>query len=103
MKGSVQNNYPNEELTELREKIYQTDQAILDLLVQRHHLATAIARIKHLKQIPVKQQIIWNKKCKKLTSEYSRKGLDSGFINVLLTLLHEESVHIQEKELKHKA
>lgn len=102
MKRIKQNTRLEATLSDLRKKIHRTDQAILDLLVQRHNLSITIAEVKQVQQVPVRQQAVWNKKCQELTSDYSSKGLDPDFIKALLTLLHEESIHTQKAALKTK-
>lgn len=87
-------------LSDLRRQFDDVDKSILILLGIRSQLSKEIAKIKKKKNLNVIQLKVWEKQMKNRFKENKKLKQDPDFLNKLFNIIHEESIRIQNQELK---
>ncbi len=87
-------------LSDLRRQFDDVDKSILILLGIRSQLSKEIAKIKKKKNLNVVQLKVWEKQMKNRFKENKKLKQDPDFLNKLFNIIHEESIRIQNQELK---
>lgn len=84
------------ELMVWRQQINQIDNQLLQLLVERNKVAQAIGEYKHIHQMCILQPERYRElmRCREL--EAQALGLNPKYIHDLFSIIHEESVHLQQ-------
>lgn len=90
---------PKDELTLLRAQIDALDSQLLEVLAQRQETAQRIGRLKRRAGMAVVQPQRYAGLIRSRIEEAAARNLDPVFVQRLLTLIHEESVRRQLKDL----
>lgn len=98
----VKESYRDEQLKIYREEIGEVDKNICSLLSDRMRLCEKIAEIKKQKNMSVFQLGQWNNVLDNLVELATRNGLDKNFIEELYSIIHQESIRIQDKTINKK-
>ena len=85
-------------LKEIRIEIDHIDEEILSLLRKRFDKAKQAWLIKRKFNVPPLDPSRWNILIKNIKSKAEKKSLDSGIIESIWDILHEEAVRIQLEE-----
>lgn len=97
---------PRNALDELRKKIDQLDNSLLDVLKERMKISEAIGKYKHENNITILQSRRYDEIMKDRTDRAISRGLDADFAIKIFESIHEESISCQSaimnKELKSK-
>ncbi|MGQ1948073.1 chorismate mutase [Geofilum sp. OHC36d9] len=95
---------PRNELDELRKRIDQLDNQLLDTLKERMFVSEAIGRYKYDNNITILQSRRYDEIMKDRRDRAESRGLDSEFITSIFETIHEESISrqslVMNKELK---
>lgn len=84
-------------LAELRNKIDDTDNRILEIINERMQIAKAIGDLKKAHNVTVFQPKRWNLIQEQILEKATKYGLSEEFINRFLTAVHQESIKIQNE------
>ena len=84
-------------LEELRNKIDDADNRILEMLNDRMDIAKSIGTLKKDHNITVFQPKRWNLIQEKILEKATNYGLSEEFVNRFLTAVHQESIKIQNE------
>jgi len=95
---------PRNELDELRKRIDQLDNQLLDTLKERMFVSEAIGRYKYDNNITILQSRRYDEIMNDRRARAESRGLDSDFITSIFETIHEESITrqslVMNKELK---
>lgn len=89
-------------LEELRNKIDDTDNRVLEILNERMAIAKSIGELKKSHNITVFQPKRWNLIQEKILEKATNYGLSEEFVNRFLTAVHQESIKIQNEIMAEK-
>lgn len=92
-------NTHNNTLEILRKEIDRVDEQLLQILAERLNVAKLIGEYKRVNNIPVLQNSRWQELLKNRLSAGNDKGLDTDFLHEMFTLIHHESIEVQQKLL----
>ncbi len=84
-----------ESLENLRHKIDEVDNELLNLLSRRMRLAEDIGRAKLRSNVSILQTARWNEILEKAVAKGEKVGLSAGFIEQYLNAVHSESIEHQ--------
>lgn len=84
------------ELKELREKITQVDEKIIELLSERRKLSKEIALAKELNNSPIRDQKREEELLRKLIQLGRKAGLDSNYLSKVFYEIIEDSIRLQQ-------
>ena len=93
---------PDRTLERFRCEIDSLDAQLLGILAKRMEVVREMAGFKHHNNLPILQIKRWNELMKDRMELGEQLGLGQELIQKLLTLIHEESVNIQEDHAKKK-
>lgn len=85
-------------LAELRRRIDECDDELLEVLARRMHVAREIGRYKRSHTMPVLQTKRYEELLARRTEQAERAGMSAAFMQAVLQAIHEESVR-QQMEL----
>nr|WP_297309576.1 bifunctional 3-deoxy-7-phosphoheptulonate synthase/chorismate mutase type II [uncultured Flavobacterium sp.] len=100
-KNEESNNY-NTELENLRLKIDDLDDKLVDILSKRMKIVDEIGNLKKEHNVSVLQNERWQSIINRMKSEENQKGLTEDFILQLFKLVHQESISHQNKIINKK-
>lgn len=86
-----------EHIDDLRQKIDNVDQELLELYGKRMKLAASIGKYKKKNNIAILQSSRWNEILEQSVAKGREKGLSDGFVMQILTAIHQESINHQTK------
>lgn len=84
-------------LAEMRNKIDDADNSILEMLNDRMDIAKQIGTLKKEHNVTVFQPKRWNLIQEQILEKASKYGLSEQFVNRFLTAVHQESIKIQNE------
>lgn len=87
-------------ISDLRKQFEAIDKDLLILLGKRIDLSKKIAVLKKEKAINILQTNIWEKQLQNRLKENEALKIDADFLKTFFSLIHEESIRIQKKELE---
>jgi chorismate mutase len=86
---------PSQDLSELRCRIDQIDESLLELLAKRMTVADAIGKYKKQNNMPVLQTSRYSEIIERRANLGESMRLDGDFVRTLFKEIHEESVRVQ--------
>jgi chorismate mutase len=89
------------ELQSLRASINKTDEALLDVLFKRMHIAGEIGAYKKRNKLPVLQEARWEELLRSRLEAAGAMGLSRDFVKSMYDLIHLESVRKQADVTSH--
>ncbi|MEM1119036.1 MAG: bifunctional 3-deoxy-7-phosphoheptulonate synthase/chorismate mutase type II [Bacteroidota bacterium] len=92
-----------EHIDDLRSKIDNLDNELLDLYGKRMQLAESIGKYKKKNNIAILQSNRWNEILEKSMEKGRARGLSDGFVTQVLTAIHQESINHQTKVMNEKS
>ncbi|MEM1124298.1 MAG: chorismate mutase, partial [Bacteroidota bacterium] len=91
-----------EHIDDLRSKIDNLDNDLLELYGKRMKLAEAIGKYKKKNNIAILQSSRWNEILEQSMAKGRERGLSDGFVTQVLTAIHQESINHQTKVMNSK-
>ncbi len=92
-----------EHIDDLRSKIDNLDNELLDLYGKRMQLAESIGQYKKKNNIAILQSSRWNEILEQSMAKGRERGLSDGFVTQVLTAIHQESINHQTKVMNAKS
>ena len=89
-----------ESIDELRNRIDQLDDELLEILARRMKVAEKIGQYKKQNNITILQTGRWEKILEKVFKKGEEHGLDSEFIEKIFTAIHQASIDVQTHVMK---
>ena len=89
----------NKTISEIRQEFEAIDKEVLKLLAKRCQLSLEMAEHKKISQLTVVQPDVWAQHFQNRLAENAIFQLDVVFLQKFFTLIHEESVKIQNQVL----
>ncbi|MFZ9612532.1 MAG: chorismate mutase [Crocinitomicaceae bacterium] len=83
----------------MRDKINQTDEALIQLLRNRMRISEQIGTFKRDHNHVILQTNQWEEALKRNVSKASKEGLSEAFVTQLFKLIHQDSIRIQAEIL----
>lgn len=99
-KGDTENMKYREGIDELRSRIDQLDDELLDILAARMSVAEKIGQYKKQNNITILQTGRWEKILEKVFKKGSEHGLDNEFVEKIFTAIHQASIDVQTHVMK---
>jgi chorismate mutase len=94
------NQNPEKELAGLRAQIDQIDQELLETLRKRLSICRQIGRYKKQNNIAIYQPSRWREISESRPNLAGQLGLDPSWVRQLFTLIHSESIEVQEQIMR---
>ena len=89
-----------EGIDELRNRIDQLDDELLDILADRMKVAEKIGQYKKQNNITILQTGRWDKILEKVFRKGEEHGLDNEFVEKIFTAIHQASIDVQTRVMK---
>lgn len=89
-----------EGIDELRNRIDQLDDELLDILADRMKVAEKIGHYKKQNNITILQTGRWDKILEKVFRKGEEHGLDNEFVEKIFTAIHQASIDVQTRVMK---
>lgn len=89
-----------EGIDELRNRIDQLDDELLEILARRMKVAEKIGQYKKQNNITILQAGRWEKILEKVFRKGEEHGLDSEFVEKIFTTIHQASIDVQTQVMK---
>lgn len=89
-------------LTQLRQKVDQLDEEIMDTLIKRMELAKKFGVVKKEYNVSILQNERWQELLAKMTRRAKEEGLSENFVLKIFKAVHQESIEHQKQILHQK-
>ncbi len=91
----------NNTIADLRKEFDEIDHKILTLIAKRMELSKSIAPLKKNSGVGVVQPEIWHQQMRQRKKESGTLDVNEAFVVKLFSLIHDESVRVQNEVLEH--